>query len=132
MSIKKIKDNINEKEFKHLINYLKADTSIRANRKERLERLFTILYLLGLRVNETTQLTNEKMIEFIETKQTKVKAHKQGIEKFIYLSDNGLKMIKKLFPDLENNDKLIFTSERGGKNSPMGENSIIRDVNSYL
>ena len=59
--IERIKDNITPQEFKHLINYLKADTSVRANRKDRLIKLFNILYSTGLRVNETTQLTNSKL-----------------------------------------------------------------------
>ena len=131
-SIKKLKDNISNKNFKHLINYLKADTTIRASRKDRLLKLFNILYLTGLRVNETTQLTNNKIIELIKTKQTKVIAHKQSLEKIIYITDSSKKDLSSLFKDIENNDNFIFTSERGSKNSPLAINSVIRDINFYL
>jgi len=130
--IQRIKDNITPKDFKHLINYLKADSSVRANRKDRLIKLFNILYSTGLRVNETTQLTNSKLKELLSTKQTKVIAHKQSIEKIIYITESTKKELSKLFPILEDNEDLIFTSERGSKKSPLAINSVIRDINQYL
>ena len=129
--IKKIKDNISSKDFKHLINYLKADSSVRAIRKDRLLKLFNLLYITGLRVNETTQLTNRNFKELLENKQLKVIAHKQKVEKFIYLTDSSKKDIEKYFT-LEDNDDLVFTSERGSKKSPLAINSVIRDINLYL
>jgi len=130
--VQRIKDNITPKDFKHLINYLKADTSVRANRKDRLIKLFNILYSTGLRVNETTQLTNSKLKELLTTKQTKVIAHKQSIEKIIYITDSTKKELSKLFTDIQDNEDLIFTSERGSKRSPLAINSVIRDINQYL
>lgn len=131
-AIQKVKDNISNKNFKHLINYLKADTSIRASRKDRLLKLFNLLYITGLRVNETTTLTNKKIKELIENKQTKVIAHKQKIEKVIYLTESSKKDLFNLFKNIEDNDNFIFTSERGSKNSPLAINSVIRDINFYL
>jgi len=130
--IERIKDNITQQEFKHLINYLKADTSVRANRKDRLIKLFNILYSTGLRVNETTQLTNFKLKELLNTKQTKIIAHKQSLEKVIYITENTRKQLLKLFPEITENEDLLFTSERGSKNSPLAVNSVIRDINQYL
>jgi len=130
--VKKIKDNISKSEFNHLINYVKADNSLRKNRKERLIKIFYILYYTGLRVNETSQLTNNKLIELLNLGQTKIIAHKQKIEKKIFVTQNGIKELKKIFNNLKANDDYIFVSERGSKNRPISINSVIRDVNSYL
>jgi len=128
--IKKIRDTITDKEFKHLINYLAADTTIRASRKDRLNKMFHMLHLFGLRVNETSQLTQNMLIELLERKQVKIIAHKQKKEKVIYLTKRGKKIIQSLFIHLVPNDNFIFTNERG--NQPLQPNSVIRDLNSYL
>jgi len=129
--VTKIKDNITSKEYKHLSSYLKVDDSIRTSRRERLLKLFTILHLFGIRVNEATQLTNNMIKELVETKCLKLVAHKQSKEKLIHVSDKGVKLLNKVF-DIQSNDNLLFTSERGNKNEPLSVNSVIRDVNSYL
>ncbi len=131
-NIKKIRDTITAKEFKHLINYLQADTTIRASRKDRLNKMFHLLWEFGLRCNETIQLTQNMLIELLEQSQLKIVAHKQKKEKVIYLTKKGKKIIQSLFTDLEPNDNYIFTSERGSKNQPLQPNSVIRDLNSYL
>ena len=131
-NIKKIRDTITAKEFNHLINYLQSDTTIRASRKERLNKIFNLLHLFGLRVNETTQLTNNMLIELLEQSQLKIVAHKQKKEKVIYLTKKGKKAIQSIFTELEPNNDYIFTSERGNKNQPLQPNSVIRDLNSYL
>jgi len=131
MKIAKIKDNISKKEFQHLINYLIADISVRSIRKDRLLKLFNLLYITGLRVNETTTLTNIQIKELLEQKQTKVIAHKQKLEKVIYLTESSCKQLYKYFEIIDNDD-LIFQSERGSKRSSLSSNSVIRDINSYL
>ena len=129
--VKRIKDNISDKDFKHLITYLKADSNIREQRKDRLLKLFNILYLTGLRVNESNQLTNNKIYELLTTNKTKIIAHKQKSEKLIHITDKGIKTLKEYFTPTQNND-YIFTSERGNKNKPLNTQSTILDINSYL
>ena len=131
MKIAKIKDNISKKEFQHLINYLIADISVRSIRKDRLLKLFNLLYITGLRVNETTTLTNIQIKELLVQKQTKVIAHKQKLEKVIYLTESSRKQVRRYF-EIIDNDYLIFQSERGSKRSSLSSNSVIRDINSYL
>lgn len=130
--ITKVKDNISKTEFKHLINYLKADTDLRESRRSRLEKIFNLLYVTGLRVNETTQITNNKLIELLTTRKTKVIAHKQKLEKVIYITENGQKQLSKVFIDIEANNSHLLTSERGNKKDSLSTNSVIRDINSYL
>jgi len=130
--IAKIKDNITKTEFKHLLNYTKADTSIRDNRKNRLIKIFSLLYITGLRVNETTQLTNKILLELMKEKTTKIIAHKQKMEKLIFITGDGVKQLKNVFGEIEENDNFLLTSERGSKKSPLAINSVIRDINTYL
>lgn len=130
--VKLIKDNISEAELEHLLNYIKIDKSIREERKTRLTRIFAILWVTGLRVNETVQLTNSLMLELITTGQTKVVAHKQKKEKIIYATTKGIKHLKRIFSDLDNSEKLLLTTERASKTDKLQTNSVIRDVNTYL
>ena len=130
--IKRIKDNITPKDFKHLINYLKADESIRVARKDRLLKAFYLLYYTGLRVNELQQLNQKMIVELLENRKLKVIAHKQKVEKYIYVSEEGGKALSKIFGSLEENVNYVFTSERTGINSQLAVNSMIRDINSYL
>jgi len=127
-----IKDNISKDDFNHLINYLKIDDSIRASRKDRLTKIFYILYLTGIRVNETTQLTNNNLIDLLNYKELKIISHKQKNEKYIYITEQSKKMLSKVFFDLIANDDFIFVSERGNKKQPMRSNAVTLDVNSYL
>jgi len=130
--MKRIKDNITPKQFKHLMTYLAADESIRRLRKDRLEKSFVLLYLFGLRVNELTQLTHTMLHDLYKNKKLKILAHKQKKERQLYLSKAGEKLIKRYF-DIKNDTRdLIFTSERGNTKRPLSVNSVIRDINSYL
>ena len=132
MGVKRIKDNIDEAEFKHLINYLIADENIRMNRKQRLIKSFVILYHTGLRVNETTQFTNHMILQLIKNKQVKVIAHKQNLEKIVYITDKTAIKLKKVFGSLEDNTNYVFCSERGNGEEVLKPSAVILDINSYL
>ena len=132
MNIKKIRDNISSKEFNHLLNYLTADTSISSARKNRLIKVFHLIHIFGIRVNEASQITNNKLLELISTGSTKIIAHKQKKEKIIYATKKAIATIKKVFNPIEPNDNFILVSERGSKKTPLNPNSMIRDINSYL
>ena len=128
----KIKDNISERDFKLLIAYLKSDESIRESRRIRLERVYTILFTTGLRVNELSQFTNNMMVTLLSDNKLRVISHKQAMEKDIYITDKGVVLLKDIFGELVADDSLIFTSERGNKRDPLSTSGMIRDVNSYL
>ena len=131
-SIKRIKSNINEDEFKKLINHLRGDETIRDSRKIRLMVIFHILYFTGMRINEIPQISNKMLLTLIDTKKLIITTHKTKNERILYLSDNGQKILKKVFPNLEPNDGLLIKSERGNKSGKMESESVIRDVNTYL
>ena len=131
-TIKKIRDNITQSEMTHLINYTKSDTSLRPLRRDRLIKVFSLLHLLGTRANEITQITNSKLLELLKQGHTKIVAHKQSMEKIIYITPKGKKILKALFTDLQPNNDYLLVSSRGSKTTPLNPSSLLRDINSYL
>lgn len=129
--MKKVKDNITKEQFNLLISSLKGNESIRANRKDRLIKTFTLLYYLGIRVNEVSQFTNSMILDLLKNRKLVIKSHKQYSEKYIYLTENSYKQLYKIFNKLTNNNNIVFYSERC-KNTTLNPLSLIRDVNSYL
>lgn len=130
--MKRIKQNISKEQFKRLITHLRSDINLRNTRKDRLMKMFHLLYYTGIRVNESTQLTNRMMIRLLNEKKLIIKSHKQKEEKTIYLTDTAVKELKKIFTDLTNTDDLIFVSERASKKNKLEISSVIRDINTYL
>lgn len=128
--MKRIKENITDKQFKVLMTHLHGDTSIRNNRKQRLTTIFNLLYYTGLRVNETTQFTDTMLSELINNKTLIVETHKTKTERVLYITDNGQKYLRKVFDDLHKTDSKLVQSERCTRE--LNTNSVTRDVNSYL
>jgi len=131
-SIKKVKDNITPSQYKLLISSLKGNDNIRENRKERLLRVFVLLYNLGIRVNELSQFTYNKLNDLLDNGKTIITSHKQGSEKYIYITENGKKEIIKIFDSIPYSNDYIFVSERGNKKNTLNPISMIADVNKYL
>lgn len=130
--ISKIKENITEQQYKLLLSSLRGNTSMRKVRKERLLKIFVILYNLGIRVNEVSQFTNNMLNELLDNGKLIIESHKQGSEKIVYLTSKSKKEIKKIFDDIPYNNNYVFVSERGSKRDTLEPSSMIRDVNSYL
>ena len=129
--MKRIKDNVREEDFKLLMNSLRGNEDIRPQRQQRLIRIFTMLYYLGIRVNECSQFTGLMISELINERKIKIIAHKQKSEKEILLSERGRNAFIKVFSDLDS-EHFVFVSERGNKNDVLAPESLIRDCNSYL
>jgi len=130
--VSKIKENITEQQYKLLLSSLRGNTSMRKVRKERLLKIFVILYNLGIRVNEVSQFTNNMLNELLDNGKLIIESHKQGSEKIVYLTVKSKKEIKKIFEDVPHNNNYIFVSERGSKRDTLEPSSMIRDVNSYI
>lgn len=130
--VTKIKENISEQQYKLLLSSLRGNQSIRKTRKDRLLKLFVILYNLGIRVNETSQFTNNMMNELLSKGKLIIESHKQGSEKVVYVTETAKKEIKKIFGDIPNDNRKVFVSERGSKSTPLEPTAMIRDVNNYL
>ena len=72
MNITKIRDNLSSKEFQHLLNYTQSDTTISTARQNRLIKVFHLIHIFGIRVNEASQITTNKLLELINTGSTKI------------------------------------------------------------
>lgn len=126
-TIKKIKENINEREFKILINYIMSDKSIRENTRVNLLRTFTILYFTGIRLNEIQDMKVFNIKELFKNKETKITLSKTNNQRKIFSSDKFLKSLKPLFNlrddpgNNKDNDRVI----RKGANKNQGINNIV-------
>jgi integrase/recombinase XerD len=124
--------SISKEQFEKLIDFLKNDTEIRENRRDRLLKLFSLLYYTGARLNELTNLTNNMMANLLIGEGFYIKRPTNEESKRIYISENAKSILNEIFTEQIFNDELIFISERGDKKSGMNTNSILRDTNSYL
>ena len=88
--MKRIKDNITKKDFKFLMNFIEADESIRKVRKDRLQKIFTLLYSLGIRLNEVQQIDETVINELLENGKSKIKDFKTNKEKIVYISSDTI------------------------------------------
>lgn len=96
-TIKRIKENITEVEYKKLMNQVRGDESIRDNSKQNLLRAFTILYYTGLRLNELQELRISNIVELVDTGSTKLVLSKTKSQRKLFAGDVFKKQLKKLF-----------------------------------
>src|SRR5574344_1011667 len=95
--LKRIKESINELEYKKLINAVRGDETLRASSKDNLLRTFTILYFTGLRVNELQEMNLLHIKELIDNGETKLMLPKTKSERKLFAGDEFKKQLKKLF-----------------------------------
>jgi integrase len=84
IKLKRIKESINEVEYKKLINAVKGDESLRPNSKQNLLRTFTILYFTGLRLNELQEMKLSHIKELLENGETKLILPKTKSERKLF------------------------------------------------
>lgn len=128
--MRRIKQNISPSQYRHLQNYLKADESLRSSRRRRLQMTFSLLWNLGLRVNESTQITRKKIAELLTHGETIIFITKTNTNRILYVTESGSKDLKKYFNDIASNEELLIVSERSTK--VIDPKSLINDINSYL
>ena len=95
-SIKRIKENITEEEYKKLLNSIRGDESIKSHTKQNLLSAFTVLYFTGLRLNEVQELRITNIVELIDTGSTKLVLSKTKSERKLFAGDEFKKQLKKL------------------------------------
>lgn len=128
-TISKIKENISKEDYVYLMKTIERDSCIRNTRKIRLTYIFALLYNLGLRVNEVTQLTNKMINDLIKNKSLIITTKKTKSERKLFINESSRKELQEIFKNLDNTDTYIIKSERG---TMLHNRSIIQDVNSYL
>ena len=131
VKIKKIKKSITHVEMKKLIAFTLYDDEIKNFNRERLLKIFTLLYYSGMRVNELTQITYQHIEEIVQTEETIITTHKTKSQRVLFFSQKAIKEIKKYFSRF--NDKSEYVICSWGKPSrgfhPI---SLISLVNKYM
>jgi integrase/recombinase XerD len=132
--IKRIKENITEKEYKKLMSFVRGDEKLRRNTKSNLLRTFTLLFFSGLRVNEVQELKVKDIKKLLEFESIKIEIKKTSSERKLYLTQTFRKELLKIFDfSIEEDDNRIIT-KGSCKNKNVGINNIvfIQQVNSVI
>ena len=133
-TIKRIKENITEVEYKKLMSFTRGNENIRSNTKSNLLRAYSILYFCGLRVNELQELRIKNIKELLENGTTKIILPKTQSERKLYLTKDFKKELVKLFDmTIEDYENRIIT-KGSNKNKRTGINVItfISMINSSI
>ena len=117
IKLKRIKESINEIEYKKLMNTVRGDESLRPNTKDNLLRAFTILYFTGLRLNELQQMNMYHIKELLDNGTTKLILPKTKSERKLFAGDEFQKQLKKLFIITANTDLQIKVISKGNSQS---------------
>ena len=132
--IKRIKENITEKEYRKLMSFVRGDEKLRKNTKSNLLRTFTLLFFSGLRVNEVQELKIKDIKRLLDEESIKIDIKKTSSERKLYLTPSLRKELLKIFDlNLEEDDNRIIT-KGSCKNKNVGINNIvfIQQVNSVI
>ena len=132
-SIKRIKENVGEAEYKKLMRYTRGNESMRENTRLNLLRAFTLLYYTGMRINETQSLKISHIKELIEKGTTKVEIDKTSTERKLYLSDDFKKDLLKVF-DLSEDGENRVIAKGANKNKKSGITNVtfIAQINKAM
>lgn len=96
-SIKRIKENITEAEYKKLVYGVQGNDRLKEHTKQNLVRAFTLLYFTGLRLNEVQELTLCHIGELLEQGSTKLVLSKTNSERKLYAGTAFKKALQKYF-----------------------------------
>lgn len=133
-TIKRIKENVNEGDYKKLMAYVRGSDSFRLNTKQNLLRTFTFLYFAGLRVNEMQELKIIDIKNLLENGFIKITLRKTQNERKLYLTDNFKKELLKIF-DLKNEDDENLVISKGAnktKRSSINPIVFITQINQVM
>jgi len=129
--IKKIKKSITKVEMKKLIAFTLYDDDIKTFNRERLLKIFTLLYYSGMRVNELTQITYIHIDEIIQTGETIIVTHKTKNQRVLFFSPKAITEIKKYFVHYSNKNEFVICSW-GKPSRGFHPISLISLVNKYM
>lgn len=130
-SIKRIKENITEAEYKKLIYGVQGNDRLKEHTKVNLIRAFTLLYFTGLRLNEVQQLSLSHMKELLELGYTKLILPKTKSERKLYAGKEFQKHLKKLFQPQGDVDVPVITKGSSSKEG-LHPISFIAQVNAVM
>ena len=131
--IKRIKENIELKDYQKMMSVLKGGYDGRKpNTLKNLSRAITICFFTGSRLNECQSLRGSHIRELIQDRQTKTDISKTSVERKLYASDNFAKALSQLFnlDTLKNDDRVICSAR--GDNSGINPITFIQQVNRFI
>ncbi|WNZ00182.1 site-specific integrase [Sulfurospirillum sp. 'SP'] len=129
-TIKRIKENITEAEYKKLIYGVQGHDTLKEHTKVNLVRAFTLLYFTGLRLNEVQNLTLGNIKELLDLGQTKLILSKTSSERKLYAGKEFQKYLKRLFDLKGNLDTGVIT--KGSTKEGLHPISFIAQVNAVM
>ena len=130
---KRIKESITKDEYRKLIHYTLNDPKIKETSRTNLICTFTILYYLGMRINELQELRLYHIQELLDTGATKLILPKTNSERKLFASREFKKELKPLFEEQLLDDDLqkrIITKK--SSNSAINPIVFIKQVNSKM
>jgi len=134
-SIKRIKENITEVEYKKLMASVRGDESIKESSRSNLLRAFTILYFTGLRLNEVQELRLANIQELIESGSTKLILSKTSSERKLFAGEEFKKQLKKLFDlgrEIDPEERVIIKGSCKNKRTGINPVVFIAQVNQVM
>jgi len=133
--MQRIKENVTQREYTILMNFVRGDEKMRENTKLNILRTFTLLYYTGIRVNETQELLIKHIKELLEKGFVKFETKKTSTERKLYLSSDDFKKdLLKVF-DFETEDdenKVIAKGSNKNKRTGISPIVFITKVNSIM
>lgn len=130
-SIKRIKENITEVEYKKLMAAVRGDDVITTHSKQNLLRAFTILYFTGLRLNEAQELRVSNIQELLDVGSTKIILSKTKSERKLFAGVEFTKHLKKVFAiDADGRERVI--SKRSNPRTGLHPLVFIAQVNKVM
>lgn len=129
-TIRRIKENITEAEYKRLLYGVQGNDKLRDHTKVNLIRAFTLLYFTGLRLNELQELTVGHIKELLESGSTKLILSKTKSERKLYAGKEFQKYLKRLFDLGGEVDKKVIT--KGSSKEGLHPISFITQVNAVM
>ncbi len=130
-SIKRIKENITEAEYKKLVYGVQGNDRLKEHTKQNLIRAFTLLYFTGLRLNEVQELTMGHIKELLEQESTKLVLSKTKSERKLYAGTAFKKALQKYFYlSGESRDRVIAKGSNASES--LHPISFIAQVNAVM
>jgi len=133
-TVKRIKENIKETEYKRLVTFVRGDEAIRESTRTNLLRTFTILYYTGMRLNELQDLRISDIKELLEQGTVKIFLQKTKSERKLYLTKDFKKQLEKLFDFTieEDTNRVICKGSNKNKKTAINNIVFIQQVNKYI
>lgn len=131
-SIKRIKENISEMEYKKIMAYIRGDESIRENTRLNFLRTFVLLYFSGLRVNEVQELKIIDIKNLLKFGSIKIIISKTNSERKLYLTPAFEKELKKVIDFRIENDNNRVIHKSINKVSKINNIVFIQQINEKL